>query len=107
VRRFPLLLTLAVLAVGLAGCTVDVSSSGASRAVLEGPDFIASGVAETTEDPQARWLLRQPGGVRSSYVDEVLDGDGDAELLAEAWLLRQSDEVRESYVREVVEPELP
>jgi hypothetical protein len=103
-RSTSLLLVLALL---LGGCAVDASAPGAQRVALEGPDFIASAAADATDDPQAKWLLSQPGDVRSSYVDEVLDRDGDDALLAEAWLLHQSDGVRESYVREVVEPQLP
>jgi hypothetical protein len=50
-------------------------------------------------------MLRQPRGVRESYVREVLDRGGDPRL-AEIWMLRQGDEVRESYIREVLEPAL-
>ena len=51
-------------------------------------------------------MLRQAKPVRASYVRNVIDADGDDQLLAEIWMLLQSDEVRESYVREVLEPRL-
>jgi hypothetical protein len=44
--------------------------------------------------------------VRASYVREVLDAEGDTELLTEIWMLQQPDDVRKSYVREVLEPQL-
>jgi hypothetical protein len=98
---------LALLAFTLGGCSVDASAPATQRTVLEAPDFIARAAAGSTDDPQASWLLRQPRDVRASYVSDVLDGDGDQTLLAEAWLLRQPDEVRASYLRDVVEPQLP
>jgi hypothetical protein len=107
VTRLATLLALAALAVGATGCSVDASAPGTQRVALEAPDFLARAAAGGTDDPQAKWLLNQPGDVRSSYVEEVLDGDGDQTLLATAWLLRQSDEVRASYVSDVVEPQLP
>ena len=51
-------------------------------------------------------MLRQPRGVRESYVREVIDRGGD-DLLAEIWMLRQPDAVRKSYVKDVLEPKLP
>ena len=98
----------AAACLALAGCEADVSSpGGAERSALLAPDFIASAAANATNDPQAKWLLHQPKPVRESYVHEVLDGDGDRDLLSTAWLLEQDDGVRESYVREVVDPKLP
>ena len=100
-------LAAALAAVALTGCETDVSTPGAAeRTALLAPDFIAGAAAETTDDPQARWLLRQPQPVRESYVRDVLDGDGDSTLLATAWLLRQPASVRDSYVREVVDAQL-
>lgn len=92
----------------LTGCEVDVSSpGGVERTALLAPDFVASAAAATTNDRQARWLLRRPKPVRESYVNEVLDRKGDKTLLATAWLLRQPGDVRASYLREVVDPQLP
>ena len=51
-------------------------------------------------------MLRQSKRVRASYVRNVIDAEGDEQLLAEMWMLLQSDEVRESYVRDVLEPRL-
>jgi hypothetical protein len=51
-------------------------------------------------------MLRQSKAVRASYVRNVIDADGDEQLLAERWMLLQADEVRASYVREVLEPRL-
>jgi hypothetical protein len=97
----------AAAALALTGCQADVSSpGGVERSVLLAPDLIAGAAAGATDDPQARWLLRQPQGVRESYVRDVLDREGDQTLLATAWLLRQPDEVRASYARDVVDPQL-
>ena len=104
-RRIAALTAAACLA--LSGCEVDVSTpGGVERSVLLAPDLVASAAANATNDPQAKWLLGQPRPVRESYVNEVLDQEGDPELRATAWLLRQPDEVRQSYLREVVDPEL-
>ena len=51
-------------------------------------------------------MLRQAKRVRASYVRNVIDAEGDDQLLAEIWMLLQSDEVRESYVRDVLQPRL-
>ena len=48
-------------------------------------------------------MLRQPRAVRLSYAAQVLDEQGDVDLLAEKWMLRQPEDVRESYIREVLE----
>jgi hypothetical protein len=102
--RLSLPLVAAVLA--LSGCSVDVGSPSAERAALLAPDFIAGVAAGQTDDPQAKWLLHQPHDVREGFVNEVLDREGDQDLLATAWLLHQSDDVRASYVRDVVAPQL-
>jgi hypothetical protein len=97
----------AALCLALTGCEADVSTpGGVERSVLLAPDLIAGAAAGATNDPQAKWLLRQPKPVRESYVNEVLDQEGDPGLRATAWLLRQPDAVRESYLREVVAPKL-
>lgn len=97
----------AAVCLALTGCEVDVSTpGGVERSVLLAPDLVANAAANATNDPQAKWLLKQPRPVRESYVNEVLDKRGDQELRATAWLLRQPAEVRESYLREVVDPKL-
>jgi hypothetical protein len=106
VRRLAAIAVAAALA--LTGCEADVSSpQGVERSVLLAPDFVARAAANTTDDPQARWLLRQPRPVRESYVRDVVDREGDRTLLSTAWLLRQPDDVRASYLRDVVDPKLP
>jgi hypothetical protein len=106
-RAVAALLACAALAL-LSGCSAeDISGpNGGEKAVLLGPDFLARAAAETTDDPQVRWILKQPGDVRESYVREVVDGQGKPELLSVKWLLTQPDSVRQSYVREVVDPQL-
>ena len=104
--RVRYLAALAAAAIALSGCEVDTSSSGVEKRALLAPDFIASAAANTTDDPQAKWLLNQPKPVRESYVREVLDANGDRTLRSTAWLLMQPAAVRESYVRNVVEPQL-
>ena len=47
-------------------------------------------------------MLKQPKGVRASYVRDVVDNGGE-ERLAQIWILRQKREVRESYIREVLQ----
>jgi hypothetical protein len=74
--------------------------------VLLGPDVLSRAAAGRVAAPEEAWMLRQSRPVRESYVREVLDADGDDELLAEIWMLRQPDSVRESYVRDVLEPRL-
>ena len=68
-----------------------------ARAVLTGPDFVARGLAAADRDPQRRWILRRPRGVRRSFVREVIDTAGDQER----WMLMQDDETRHSYIEEV------
>ena len=52
--------------------------------------------------PEEAWMLRQPREVRRTYCAQVIDGDGDVELLSEVWMLRQPRNVRESYIRDVL-----
>ena len=104
-RRIAVLTAAACLV--LTGCEADVSSpGGVERSALLAPDFIASAAAGATGDPQAKWLLNQPKPVRESYVNEVLDKEGDRDLLSTAWLLNQADDVRQSYVSDVIDPQL-
>lgn len=104
-RRLAALTAAACLA--LTGCAADVSSpGGVERSALLAPDFLAAAAANATGDPQAKWLLRRPKPVRESYVHDVLDAEGDRDLLSTAWLLKQDDDARESYVRDVVDPQL-
>lgn len=105
-RRIALIAAVACLAVALSSCETDPSSPGVQRNALLAPDFIAATAAEASNDPQAKWLLKQPKSVRESYVHEVLDKKGDPDLLSQRWLLTQSDDVRESYVNDVVDPKL-
>jgi hypothetical protein len=86
-----------------------MSSAGTNRfarAVLLGPDVLSRAAAARVETAQEAWMLRQSKIVRASYVREVLDAEGDTDLLAEMWMLQQPDDVRNSYVREVLEPQL-
>ena len=53
--------------------------------------------------PQEAWMLRQPRDVRRTYCAQVLDADGDPDVLTEIWMLRQPSQVRESYIRHVLE----
>ena len=75
--------------------------------MLLGPDVLSRAAASRSALPEERWMLRQAKSVRASYVRNVIDADGDDELLVEIWMLLQPDEVRESYVSEVVDPQLP
>jgi hypothetical protein len=106
VARLRHLAAVAAASLALTGCEADVSSSNVERQALLAPDFVASAAANATDDPQAEWLLNQPKAVRQSYVDVVIDGRGDRDLLSTAWLLSQTDDVRDSYVRDVVAPQL-
>jgi hypothetical protein len=73
-----------------------------ARAVLLAPAAVARAIAQVDDDPERRWLLRQPREVRRSFVREVLDAGGGREA-QERWLLLQPDAVRHSYVAEVVD----
>jgi hypothetical protein len=82
---------------------VDVPRlSAAERAVLLGPDLVARTAASQVRAPDQRWLLRQPRAVRRSFVELVVDADGDPHA-AERWMLGQSATVRSSYVAEVLD----
>lgn len=70
------------------------------KTVLLGPSALASMAARRASEPEARWLLQQPRGVRTSYVRKVLDAE-DEPNAQEIWMLRQLKAVRESYIREV------
>jgi hypothetical protein len=76
--------------------------SGIERAVLTGPDVIARAAARTVEQPEQRWMLRQPRAVRCSFVEEVVDRSGDPNA-AERWMLLQKESVRKSYVADVLD----
>jgi hypothetical protein len=82
---------------------VDIPSpSGLERAVLTGPDMIARTAARTVEEPEQRWLLRQPRAVRCSFVAEVIDRPDDPNA-AERWMLLAPAAIRRSYVRDVLD----
>jgi hypothetical protein len=84
---------------------VDVPRlSAAERAVLLGPDLVARTAAGQVRAPDQRWLLRQPRAVRRSFVELVIDADGDPNA-AERWMLGQSGPVRSSYVADVLDAE--
>jgi hypothetical protein len=76
--------------------------TGLERAVLTGPDMVARTAALTVEAPEQRWLLRQPRAVRRSFVELVVDAEGDPHA-AERWMLGQSATVSSSYVAEVLD----
>jgi hypothetical protein len=83
---------------------VDVPTpSGIERAVLTAPDVVARAAAHTVDQPEQRWLLRQPRAVRCSFVEDVIDRPGDPNA-AERWMLLQTESVRKSYVAEVLDP---
>ena len=74
--------------------------------MLLGPDWLCRAAATRTSDPEERWMLAQPRGVRESYVLEVLDRTGDPVLRQQMWMMRQPRAVRERYIREILEPAL-
>ena len=74
------------------------------KTVLLGPAALASMAARRASEPEARWLLQQPRGVRTSYVRTVLDAE-DEPNTQEVWMLRQPRGVRASYVRTVLDAE--
>jgi nuclear transport factor 2 (NTF2) superfamily protein len=78
--------------------------SPAERAVLLGPDLVARTAARQVRAAEQRWLLRQPRGVRRSFVEDVIDADGDPNA-AERWMLGQAEAVRSSYVADVLDAE--
>ena len=76
------------------------------KRVLLGPAPLRRAAATRVELPQEGWMLNQPREVRRSYAAEVLDANGDPDVLAEIWMLRQPEEVRRSYIEEVLQPAL-
>ncbi|MEA2493384.1 MAG: hypothetical protein QOJ29_1295 [Thermoleophilaceae bacterium] len=68
------------------------------KRVLLGPASVRRAAASRASDAKERWMLRQPLGVRQSFVREVLEKGGNEE----AWMLLQPDEVRRSYVSDVL-----
>jgi hypothetical protein len=76
--------------------------SSIERRILTGPDVVARAAARAVEAAEQRWLLRQPRGVRRSFVREVLDGPRRA-AAAERWILLQRPAVQRSYVEEVLD----
>jgi hypothetical protein len=82
---------------------VDVPRlSAPERAVLLGPDLVARTAAGQVRAPEQRWLLRQPRAVRRSFVELVIDADGDPNA-AERWMLVQNEKVRKSYIADVLD----
>ncbi|HEX4692117.1 MAG TPA: hypothetical protein VH276_15585 [Solirubrobacteraceae bacterium] len=79
--------------------------SSTERAVLLGPDLVARTAAGQVRAPEQRWLLRQPRTIRRSFVDRVIDADGDDPNAAERWMLGQNEKVRKSYIAEVLDAE--
>ncbi len=71
------------------------------KRVLLGPAALRSAAAARAPGEQERWMLRQSGDVRRSFVRDVVEQGGTPEL-AQAWMLRQPEDVRESYVAEVL-----
>ena len=72
------------------------------KQVLLGPAPLRRAAAARAARPEEAWMLRQPREVRRTYCAQVLDGDGDLDLLTEIWMLRQPKRVRESYIRDVL-----
>jgi hypothetical protein len=72
-----------------------------ARTVLNGPDFLARGLATRERDLQRRWLLRRPRPLRRDFVEHVIDESVDVER----WMLVQDDETRRSYIADVLERE--
>jgi len=73
------------------------------KQVLLGPAPLRKAAAARAERPEEAWMLLQPRAVRRAYAAQVLDADGDPDLLAEIWMLRQPRAVRESYIAEVLQ----
>jgi hypothetical protein len=71
------------------------------KRVLLGPAPLRRAAAVRAQ-PEEAWMLRQAREVRRTYCAQVLDADGDPDLLAEVWMLRQPEDVRESYIAEVL-----
>ena len=72
------------------------------RAVLTAPDLVARAASHATDVAEQRWLLRQPRDVRCSFVEQVIDRQGDPNA-AERWMLLAPQAVRRSYVADVLD----
>ena len=55
------------------------------------------------DEPEQRWMLRQPREVRLSFAEQVF-GRPDATERQEIWMLRQPKAVRESFIEQVLAP---
>ena len=94
------------------------------RSILTAPAAVARAAAYAADEPEQRWMLRQPREIRRSFAEEVFGRPDaterqevwmlrqtirevlelqDPEPRQEIWMLRQADKVRESFVREVLE----
>jgi hypothetical protein len=75
--------------------------SETERAILTAPAAVARTAAYAAEEPEQRWMLRQPRDVRRSFAEEVF-GRPDATERQEIWMLRQARAVRESFIEQVL-----
>jgi hypothetical protein len=80
--------------------------SDTERAILTAPAAVAKTAAYAANEPEQRWMLRQPREVRISFADEVF-GRRDAKARQEIWMLRQPRAVRESYIDQVLAGQEP
>ena len=76
------------------------------RSILTAPAAVARAAAYAADEPEQRWMLRQPREIRPSFAEEVF-GRPDATARQEVWMLRQPKAVRESFIREVLELQDP
>jgi hypothetical protein len=70
------------------------------RRLLLAPGPVRAAAASRAE-PHEAWMLRQSAEVRRSYVRDVLDRGGGADL-EQAWMLLQPERVRQAYVDDVL-----
>jgi hypothetical protein len=75
--------------------------SPAARRVLLAAPAIARAAALAIRSREQRWMLCQPREIRSSYVEQVVDGADDPHA-EERWMLSQTDAIRLSYVEHVL-----
>jgi hypothetical protein len=75
--------------------------SATERSILLAPNAVAKTAAYAANEPEQRWMLRQPRDVRRSFAEEVF-GRPDATERQEIWMLHQPKAVRESFIREVL-----
>jgi hypothetical protein len=75
--------------------------SATERSILLAPAAVAKTAAYAANEPEQRWMLRQPRDVRRSFAEEVF-GRPDATERQEIWMLHQPKAVRESFIREVL-----